>query len=42
VHLPVTASLNDLVQLAHQHWAIELQYQDQELKDGLGLDHFGR
>jgi SRSO17 transposase len=38
VHLPVTASLNDLVQLAHQRWAIEQQYQ--ELKDELGLDHF--
>jgi SRSO17 transposase len=38
VHLPITASLNDLVQLAHQRWAIEQQYQD--LKDELGFDHF--
>jgi SRSO17 transposase len=38
VHLPVTASLRDLVHLAHQRWAIEQQYQ--ELKDELGLDHF--
>jgi SRSO17 transposase len=38
VHLPVTASLRELVQLAHQRWAIEQQYQ--ELKDEIGLDHF--
>jgi len=38
VHLPATASLRHLVQLAHQRWAIEQQYQ--ELKDELGLDHF--
>ena len=38
VHLPPTASLRDLVHLAHQRWAIEQQYQ--ELKDELGLDHF--
>jgi SRSO17 transposase len=38
VHLPVTASLDELVHLAHQRWAIEQQYQ--ELKDELGLDHF--
>jgi SRSO17 transposase len=38
VHLPPTATLRELVQLAHQRWAIEQQYQ--ELKDELGLDHF--
>jgi SRSO17 transposase len=38
VHLPITASLDDLVHLAHQRWAIEKQYE--ELKDELGLDHF--
>jgi SRSO17 transposase len=38
VALPPTASLKALVQLAHQRWAIEQQYQ--ELKDELGLDHF--
>jgi SRSO17 transposase len=38
VNLPPTASLRALVQLAHQRWAIEQQYQ--ELKDELGLDHF--
>ena len=38
VNLPPTASLPQLVQLAHQRWAIEQQYQ--ELKDELGLDHF--
>ena len=38
VNLPSTASLKQLVQLAHQRWAIEQQYQ--ELKDELGLDHF--
>jgi SRSO17 transposase len=38
VHLPPTASLRQLVLLAHQRWAIEQQYQ--ELKTELGLDHF--
>ncbi|HEV2672333.1 MAG TPA: IS701 family transposase [Gemmatimonadales bacterium] len=38
VHLPATTSLNQLVHLAHQRWAIEQQYQ--ELKTELGLDHF--
>ena len=38
VHLPATASLAQLVRLAHQRWAIEQQYQ--ELKSELGLDHF--
>jgi SRSO17 transposase len=38
IHLPATASLTQLVRLAHQRWAIEQQYQ--ELKSELGLDHF--
>ena len=38
VDLPATTSVKTLVQLAHQRWAIEQQYQ--ELKDELGLDHF--
>jgi SRSO17 transposase len=38
VNLPVTATLPQLVRLAHQRWAIEQQYQ--ELKTELGLDHF--
>jgi SRSO17 transposase len=38
VHLPSTATLKDLVVLAHQRWAIEQQYQ--QLKTELGLDHF--
>jgi SRSO17 transposase len=38
VHLSATASLQQLVRLAHQRWAIEQQYQ--ELKTELGLDHF--
>jgi SRSO17 transposase len=38
IDLPPTASLRALVQLAHQRWAIEQQYQ--ELKDEIGLDHF--
>jgi SRSO17 transposase len=38
VNLPPTASLRELVHLAHQRWAIEQPYQ--ELKDELGLDHF--
>ena len=38
VSLPATASLKQLVRLAHQRWAIEQHYQD--LKSELGLDHF--
>jgi SRSO17 transposase len=38
VSLPATASLEQLVRLAHQRWAIEQHYQD--LKTELGLDHF--
>ena len=38
VSLPATASLRQLITLAHQRWAIEQQYQ--ELKTELGLDHF--
>jgi SRSO17 transposase len=38
VSLPATASLPQLVRLAHQRWAIEQHYQ--ELKTELGLDHF--
>ena len=38
IHLPATAGLRRLVELAHQRWAIEQQYQ--ELKSELGLDHF--
>jgi SRSO17 transposase len=38
INLPATASLKQLVRLAHQRWAIEQQYQ--ELKTELGLDHF--
>ena len=38
VDLPATASLRQLVRLAHQRWAIEQQYQ--ELKTELGFDHF--
>ena len=38
VNLPSTATLTQLVRLAHQRWAIEQQYQ--ELKTELGLDHF--
>ncbi len=38
INLPATASLPQLVRLAHQRWAIEQQYQ--ELKTELGLDHF--
>jgi SRSO17 transposase len=38
VDLPATTAVNAIVQLAHQRWAIEQQYQ--ELKDELGLDHF--
>lgn len=38
VNLPPTASLTQIVRLAHHRWAIEQQYQD--LKTELGLDHF--
>jgi SRSO17 transposase len=38
VNLPATASVKQLVRLAHQRWAIEQQYM--ELKTELGLDHF--
>lgn len=38
VSLPATASLIQLVRLAHQRWAIEQHYHD--LKSELGLDHF--
>jgi SRSO17 transposase len=38
VSLPATASLRQIVRLAHQRWAIEQHYQD--LKTELGLDHF--
>ena len=38
VSLPASASLTQLVRLAHQRWAIEQHYQD--FKSELGLDHF--
>ena len=38
INLPALASLQQLVRLAHQRWAIEQQYQ--ELKTELGFDHF--
>ena len=38
VSLPSSASLPQLVRLAHHRWAIEQHYQD--LKTELGLDHF--
>ena len=38
VSLPASASLSQIVRLAHQRWAIEQHYQD--LKTELGLDHF--
>jgi len=38
VALPASASLTQLVRLAHHRWAIEQHYQD--LKTELGLDHF--
>jgi SRSO17 transposase len=37
INLPPTASVKQLVRLAHQRWAIEQQYQ--ELKTELGFDH---
>jgi len=37
-NLPHTATLRQLVRLAHQRWAIEQQYQN--LKTELGMDHF--
>lgn len=38
IALPASASLTQLVRLAHHRWAIEQHYQD--LKTELGLDHF--
>lgn len=38
VNMPATATLKQIVRLAHHRWAIEQQYQD--LKTELGLDHF--
>ncbi len=38
INLPPRTRLQRLVELAHQRWAIEQQYQD--LKDELGFDHF--
>jgi len=38
VSLPASASLKQLVRLAHHRWAIEQHYQD--CKSELGLDHF--
>jgi SRSO17 transposase len=38
VSLPASASLKQLVRLAHHRWAIEQHYQD--FKSELGLDHF--
>ena len=38
VSLPASASLAQLVRLAHHRWAIEQRYQD--LTTELGLDHF--
>ena len=38
IHLPAGTGLRRLVELTHQRWAIEQQYQ--ELKSELGLDHF--
>jgi hypothetical protein len=38
VSLPASASLTQLVRVAHQRWALEQHYQ--HLKTELGLDHF--
>jgi SRSO17 transposase len=38
ISLPASASLTQLVRLAHHRWAIEQHYQD--FKTELGLDHF--
>jgi Transposase DDE domain len=38
LHLPPTATLQELVTLARSRWPIEQQYR--ELKEDLGLDHF--
>jgi SRSO17 transposase len=38
IHLPRGTALRRLVELAHQRWAVEQQYQ--QLKTELGLDHF--
>ena len=38
LHLPPTATLQELVTLARSRWPIEQQYR--ELKSDLGLDHF--
>lgn len=37
-NLPADTSLEELVRLAHQRWAIEQNYQ--QLKEELGMDHF--
>lgn len=37
-NLPADTSVEELVRLAHQRWAIEQNYQ--QLKEELGLDHF--
>ncbi len=37
-NLPLTTSLKELVELAHQRWKVEQGYQ--QLKEELGLDHF--
>lgn len=37
-NLPAATSLEELVRLAHQRWAIEQGYQ--QLKEELGLDHY--
>jgi SRSO17 transposase len=38
IHVPPRTPLRRLVELAHQRWAVEQQYQ--QLKTELGLDHF--